>query len=308
MLLLLARLGLRASEVAQLKFADIDWRNGSITVCGKGRRQESLPLPQEVGNAILLYLNQGRPSLRAPEVFTTVLAPIRPLTRAAVTHIVRAALRRAGIKAPDQRCSRPAALRRHYHAPSRCIPGRRRCGPATPLSHDDGSLRQGGLRSPVGDRSAMAGGVLMLIATLNATFRFARHSATSFARLSGNLRAFARFAADRGDTHVRISTAVDWATEAPSPHARHIRLRDVAHLARFLHAEDPTHEVPSNPFHASTRRPCPTSTHRRRLCNSSERPVGFASRTRFDAKSTDIARADCRDRAPHFGGARPPAP
>ena len=99
-LLLLARLGLRASEVAQLKFADIDWRNGCITVCGKARRQESLPLPQEVGNAILLYLNQGRPPLRVPEIFTSVLAPIRPLTRAAVTQIVRSALCRAGIKAP----------------------------------------------------------------------------------------------------------------------------------------------------------------------------------------------------------------
>jgi integrase/recombinase XerD len=99
-LLLLARLALRASEVAQLKFTDIDWRNGGISVCGKGRRQESLPLPQEVGNAILLYVKEGRPSLQVPEVFTTVLAPIHALTRAAVTHIVRAALLRAGIKAP----------------------------------------------------------------------------------------------------------------------------------------------------------------------------------------------------------------
>ena len=99
-ILLLARLGLRASEVAQLKFTDIDWRNGAITLCGKGRRQESLPLPQEVGNAILLYLNQGRPPLRVAEVFTTVLAPLRALTRAGVTHIVRGALRRAGINAP----------------------------------------------------------------------------------------------------------------------------------------------------------------------------------------------------------------
>jgi integrase/recombinase XerD len=99
-LLLLARLGLRAGEVAQLRFSDIDWRNGTITICGKGRRHELLPLPQEVGQAILLYLNHGRPSLRVPEVFTSVLAPLRPLTRAAVTHIVRSALRRAKIKAP----------------------------------------------------------------------------------------------------------------------------------------------------------------------------------------------------------------
>lgn len=99
-LLLLARLALRAGEVAQLKFADIDWRNGCITICGKARCKESLPLPQEVGNAILLYLQQGRPPLRVPQIFTSVLAPIRQLTRASVTQIVRGALRRAGIKAP----------------------------------------------------------------------------------------------------------------------------------------------------------------------------------------------------------------
>lgn len=99
-LLLLARLGLRASEVAQLKFTDVDWRSGCITVCGKARRRESLPLPQEVGNAMLLYLKQGRPPLRVPEIFTSVLAPIRPLTRATVTQIVCSALRRAGINAP----------------------------------------------------------------------------------------------------------------------------------------------------------------------------------------------------------------
>jgi site-specific recombinase XerD len=99
-LLLLARLGLRASEVAQLRFDDIDWVQGQLNVSGKTRRQEKLPLPQEVGDALLHYLRQSRPPLRSPEVFTTVLAPVRPLTRAAVTHIVRAALRRAGIKAP----------------------------------------------------------------------------------------------------------------------------------------------------------------------------------------------------------------
>ena len=99
-ILLLARLGLRASEVARLALIDIDWSNGRFAVCGKARRHEWLPLPQEVGAAILLYLRDGRPSLNVPEVFTTVLAPYRPLTRAAVTHIVRSALRRAGIRAP----------------------------------------------------------------------------------------------------------------------------------------------------------------------------------------------------------------
>jgi len=75
--------------------------------------------------------------------------------------------------------------------------------------------------------------------------------------VSRNLRAFARFAADRGDTHIRAATAVAWATEAPSPTARHVRLRNVVSLARFLHAEDPVHEVPSNLFQAPKQRPLP---------------------------------------------------
>jgi integrase len=75
---------------------------------------------------------------------------------------------------------------------------------------------------------------------------------------SRELRAFVAFAVARGDTHLRTSTAVAWATEAPSPNARHIRLRIVRHLARFLHAEDPVHEVPpSKLFHCSKARPLP---------------------------------------------------
>jgi len=60
-ILLLARLGLRAGEVAGLKLADIDWRNGRLAVSGKGRRREWLPLPQDAGVAILAYLRHGRP-------------------------------------------------------------------------------------------------------------------------------------------------------------------------------------------------------------------------------------------------------
>lgn len=72
------------------------------------------------------------------------------------------------------------------------------------------------------------------------------------------LHAFARFATTHGDTHVRASTVVEWATQAPSPYARHVRLRNALHLARFLHAEDPSHEVPpSNIFHAPMVRSLP---------------------------------------------------
>ena len=99
-LLLLARLGLRASEVARLKFDDIYWPNGRIIVCGKGRHEEWLPLPQEVGDAVLLYLHNARPRFPATEVFITVNAPLRPISRLGITEIVRSALKRTGIKAP----------------------------------------------------------------------------------------------------------------------------------------------------------------------------------------------------------------
>ncbi|GAC1528897.1 MAG: tyrosine-type recombinase/integrase [Chloroflexota bacterium] len=103
----------------------------------------------------------------------------------------------------------------------------------------------------------MAGGFVMLIAHAERYILLRQTLGFKLEDLSGNLNAFARFAAHKGDTHVRVSTAVDWATEASSPHARYIRLRDVARLARFLHAEDPIHEVPGNPFYAPTRRRLP---------------------------------------------------
>ena len=59
-----------------------------------------------------------------------------------------------------------------------------------------------------------------------------------------NLQAFARFASDKGDTHVRAATAVQWAAQASTPHARSVRLHDVVLLARFLYAEDATHQIP----------------------------------------------------------------
>jgi integrase/recombinase XerD len=103
----------------------------------------------------------------------------------------------------------------------------------------------------------MAGGAFMLMAHVERYISLRQTLGFQLRALSGSLRAFARFAANKNDTHVRASTAVGWATDAPSTQARYIRLRNVVHLARFLHAEDPTHEVPANPFHASTQRHLP---------------------------------------------------
>jgi site-specific recombinase XerD len=99
MLTLLARLGLRAGEVAALTLEDIDWRAGEITVRGKGTRCERLPLPVDAGEAIAGYLRGGRPEPfeGARQVFLRARAPHRALTAGAVSGAVCTAGRRSGI-------------------------------------------------------------------------------------------------------------------------------------------------------------------------------------------------------------------
>ena len=96
-LMLLLRLGLRAGEAAALTLEDIDWRAGEITVHGKGRRDERLPLPADVGEAIAGYLTRGRPVTGRREVFLRAVAPAGPLSRGGISFIVRRACRRAGV-------------------------------------------------------------------------------------------------------------------------------------------------------------------------------------------------------------------
>jgi len=98
-LMLLARLGLRAGEIVSLTLDSIDWEAGSIAVAGKGNRAASLPLPVEVGEAIAEYLCHGRPNSSSRALFLRVCAPIRGLgAQQSVGTIVGAALKRAGIE------------------------------------------------------------------------------------------------------------------------------------------------------------------------------------------------------------------
>lgn len=100
-LLMLARLGLRASEVAGLQTDHIDWSQGTFSVTGKGRREARLPLPQEVGDAVLRYLQTARPDVDNPYVFLTATAPWRPITRYVVKSVAARAIKSAGITAPS---------------------------------------------------------------------------------------------------------------------------------------------------------------------------------------------------------------
>ncbi len=115
MLLLLARLGLRAGDIRQLRLGDIDWRGGWIHVCGKSRRLTRLPLTQEVGDAIVGYVQDGRPAAQTDAVFVGCRAPFRAFAPGVVPLIVGRALDRAGVVRP----SRGAAhLLRHSVATS----------------------------------------------------------------------------------------------------------------------------------------------------------------------------------------------
>jgi site-specific recombinase XerD len=97
-LLLLARLGLRACEIVALNLEDIDWDNGRITIRCKGGRWAQMPIPADVGEAIAVYLRSGRPRCVCRRVFLRHRAPLRGFAHSiTVSTIVRRALIRAGI-------------------------------------------------------------------------------------------------------------------------------------------------------------------------------------------------------------------
>jgi len=112
-LLLLVRLGLRAGDVAQLCIGDIDWRGGTLLVTGKGRYQVRLPLPQDVGDALLSYLDHRPKSECSDRVFLRSIAPGGPFKSGdGVSSVVKHALTRAGIGSP----AKGAHLLRHTAA------------------------------------------------------------------------------------------------------------------------------------------------------------------------------------------------
>ncbi|MFM0047271.1 tyrosine-type recombinase/integrase [Paraburkholderia sediminicola] len=110
-LLLLARLGLRAGEIVALELGDIHWRSGELVVHGKGQMVEHVPLRSEVGDAIATYLCDARGASASRRVFLRTCAPRVGLAGpAAVGHIVRLAFARAGFRPA---CRGAAHLFRH---------------------------------------------------------------------------------------------------------------------------------------------------------------------------------------------------
>ena len=102
MTLCLAQMGLRAGEVAALSLDDIDWRAGTLRLArAKERRASVLPLPTQVGRALVSYLRNGRPPTRGRQVFVRRRAPLgEPITSSSVSAVVRRAFTRARIDVP----------------------------------------------------------------------------------------------------------------------------------------------------------------------------------------------------------------
>lgn len=93
----LSRLGMRAGEVGALLCADVDWLAGVLTVRGKGGRVDQLPIPVDVGQALVAYLRFGRPTTSAGTVFVCASAPFSSLGYSGVSCIVARAAARAGL-------------------------------------------------------------------------------------------------------------------------------------------------------------------------------------------------------------------
>jgi integrase/recombinase XerD len=101
--LLLARVGLRAGDVLRLRLGDLDWDQGTIRVAGKGRRQTLLPMTQEVGDAIVAYIRNARRPIDNDTLFLRSRAPYRAFaSHAAISVIVAQAMRRAGVRCPSR--------------------------------------------------------------------------------------------------------------------------------------------------------------------------------------------------------------
>ena len=105
---------MRAGEVASLRLEDIDWKAAEVSVAGKGS-QGRLPVPNDVGEAIVDYLEHGRPSCESRKVFLSVIAPFGGISVPTISCIVRGALERAGVQSPSLR---GAHLLRHSLATS----------------------------------------------------------------------------------------------------------------------------------------------------------------------------------------------
>ena len=243
---LLARLGLRAGDIIDLRIEDIDLRNALVRVSGKSGQETALTLPQDVGDALVDYIVNHRPKAAESRVFLCHFAPFRPFSGpSCVSKLVRRCFDRAGVRTPGRR---GAHVLRHSVATEPvaigCIAGCCRRLAAASVPGLDRDLRQSGCDYAGRDcRTLDRGGRLMLKEEVGRYVALNRKLGRKYHQEERLLLDFVNFAGTKGDGFVRSATAVAWA-ERPSAHHSKIRLRVVHNFAVAMKAEDPRHEIP----------------------------------------------------------------
>ena len=232
--------------MAALRLDDIDWRAGELVIRGKGRREERMPLPTDVGEALAGWLRRGRPRLADASVFTRVHAPVGALSAGAVSHVVKSAAKRAGLSGVNAHRLRHTAATQMLRAGANLTEVghvlRQRSLLATAI------YAEGRPRGPPHSRSAVArsAGMTELQQILEDYLTIRRSLGFKLGRAEKLLNQFLAHMNHVGATIVTIDVAVQWATQPPNGTSgwRAHRLSVVRSFARHLHAIDPAHQVP----------------------------------------------------------------
>ena len=307
-LVTLVRLG--ASEVAGLTLDDIDWRAAEVVVRGKGRREERLPLPADVGEALAGYLQSGRPRMSRREVFLSTIAPVKGMTREAISSLLRRACRRAGVP--------PIGPHRLRHTLA-C----EMVGAGVPLPEIGQVLRHLDLVSTaIYARVGVAQLRVLARPLASGAWKvsdFARH-ADDYLRLRRALgfklvnpgrflRQLVAYLEAAGAQTLTVDLAIAWARQLP----RGKRAISMAHrlgaargFARYLRAIDPTTEVPPRGIWTSdTRRPVPylySDDDVRRLLEAARQRARWAWSTRSPSRRRACVQAIASASSPARSG------
>ena len=243
----MARLGLRAGEVAAMQLEDIDWRAGEITVRGKGRRKDRLPLPSEVGEAIVEYLADGRPVVRdsAPRPH-----PVRtlPAHLSELDHEHRLS-RLSPLRSRPSRRTPVAPRSRHRDAPPRRRPAGDRAGAAPVRPGHDCWLCQGRSCRVANGRPPLAGGAVMsgFSVHLEEYLQLRRalgHKLDHATRVLPRFVAFLDAAGARTITVELALASVRQPEADPSSSVWMHRMGAVRGFARHMSGIDPANEIP----------------------------------------------------------------
>ncbi len=246
MLLLMARLGLRAMEVMAIQLDDIDWRAGALLVRGKGGRHDRLPLPHDVGEAISQYLQRERISAVTRTLFVTHRAPKRAFKDSQVINEVHEErLRRDRVTPPTPYVDRTSCdTAGDQHGSCRCLPGggRRSSAASLPRNHHD--LRQARYGRTSINRPTLAyrgGRAMTLRPQLDRYIAVRRQLGADLSTDERILRRFVVFADGEGAAFIDTDLVLRWlgTLAAAKPGTRATRFRVCRIFAEWLQGSRP---------------------------------------------------------------------